>query len=216
MVRLLAAIAACFFLLPSAAVAAAREPVPPPPSDNAWLAVHRETGLWSGTSESAELFGIALPGRRFQVALPQDGSRLYVWDPISKNYTFVDAFDVGPTAAPRAEDLVRPVVAKDDVIPAENFIWRGTARVTMYTCVELGGCNATASGIWPYEGVVAVDPRLIPLGSSVWLDGLGIFLAADTGSLVRGYHVDVYVNDYSRARRWGLQYLEAAAFIPPR
>jgi 3D (Asp-Asp-Asp) domain-containing protein len=212
MVHLLAALAACFFLLPSVAFAKS-EPVPPPPTDNPWLAVHRETGLWSNDGVKAKLFGVALPGRRFQVALPQNGPRLYVWDPTTKNYAYVEALDLGPSTAPRAEDLAPPV-AKADVIPAENFIWRGTARVTMYTCVELGGCNYTASGIWPYEGVVAVDPRLIPLGSSVWLDGLGIFLAADTGSGVHGYHVDVYVNDYYRARTWGLQYLQAAAFIP--
>jgi 3D (Asp-Asp-Asp) domain-containing protein len=83
----------------------------------------------------------------------------------------------------------------------------------MYTCVELGGCNATASGIWPYEGVVAVDPRVIPLGSTVTIDGMGTFLAADTGSLVRGGHVDVFVHDYYRARQWGVQYLPVSAYI---
>ena len=32
--------------------------------------------------------------------------------------------------------------------------WSGPARVTMYTCVELGGCAPTASGIWPEPGQV--------------------------------------------------------------
>jgi 3D (Asp-Asp-Asp) domain-containing protein len=98
------------------------------------------------------------------------------------------------------------------VPPLHGVIWAGTARVTMYTCVELGGCNRTASGIWPYEGVVAVDPRVIPLGSMVWLNGLGTFLAADTGSAVYGNRIDVFVHDYPRAIQWGVRYLEAVAY----
>ena len=108
-----------------------------------------------------------------------------------------------------------PALSPSIPAPAPHYLWSGVARVTMYTCVELGGCNRTASGVWPYEGVVAVDPRVIPLGSTVWLEGLGHFLAADTGSLVRGPHVDVYVTDYGRARQWGVQYLQAAAFVQP-
>ena len=102
-----------------------------------------------------------------------------------------------------------------DRMPTRNVFWSGTARVTMYTCAELGGCNRTASGLWPYEGVVAVDPRVIPLGSMVWIEELGTFLAADTGSAVRGHHVDVYVHDYSRARQWGIRYVQAAAYVDP-
>ena len=75
----------------------------------------------------------------------------------------------------------------------------------MYTCVELGGCAATASGMWPEPGMVAVDPRVIPLGSTVWIEGVGTFLAADTGSLVRGAHLDIYSLDYHEAINWGVQ-----------
>jgi 3D (Asp-Asp-Asp) domain-containing protein len=115
------------------------------------------------------------------------------------------------TRTPPATRMARPA----SVIPSENFYWIGTARVTMYTCVELGGCDYTAYGLWPYEGIVAVDPTLIPLGATVWLDGLGIFLAADTGSLIYGNRVDVYVNDYHRAINWGVQERRAAAYITP-
>ena len=123
-----------------------------------------------------------------------------------------------PTATPTAPSptpTATPTAQPASVIPPENFYWIGTARVTMYTCIELGGCNYTASGVWPYEGIVAVDPRLIPLGATVWVDGLGIFLAADTGSLIYGNRVDVYVNDYNRAINWGVQELRAAAYIAP-
>ena len=92
--------------------------------------------------------------------------------------------------------------------------WAGPARVTMYTCVELGGCNATASGRWPQPGMVAVDPAVIPLGSTVWIQGLGTFLAADTGSLVRGAHLDVYGLSYAEAIQWGVQERSVLVFPP--
>ena len=98
-------------------------------------------------------------------------------------------------------------------LPAGNVIWSGTARVSMYTCVELGGCSRTAMGIWPYEGVVAVDRHIIPLGATVWLDGLGTFLAADTGSAIFGNRIDVFANDYGRALQWGVRYLNATAYL---
>ena len=107
-----------------------------------------------------------------------------------------------------------PSVAPRCASSSANHVWAGTARATMYTCVELGGCNRTASGVWPYEGVVAVDPRLIPLGTSVWIEGLGTFLAADTGSAIRGAAVDVYVTDYRRAINWGIRHLPVVAFVP--
>jgi N-acetylmuramoyl-L-alanine amidase len=68
----------------------------------------------------------------------------------------------------------------------------------MHTCAELGGCGPTASGLLPEPGTVAVDPTVIPLGSTVWIQGLGTFLAADTGSLVRGAHLDVFGSSYPR------------------
>ena len=201
-----------------------------------WVRVHRATGLWSKSGQGATLFRTAEAGATFKVARSQSGPRLYVWDPITKNYAYIDAADVGPidgrkVRVQRDHEAEREVGAKpkrggadqkskpgehtdaSDRMPTRNVFWSATARVTMYTCVELGGCNRTASGLWPYEGVVAVDPRVIPLGSMVWIEGLGTFLAADTGSAVRGNHIDVYVADYGRARQWGIRYVPAAAYV---
>ena len=189
-------------------------PVPAPASKQPWVSVHRETGLWSGPAAGDLRFGLAPTGTPLQIALPQDGPRLYVWDPSTKNYAYVDATDVGPSLRPSAKPTAAAAVAPkvENSAPARNAFWSGTARVSMYTCVELGGCNRTASGIWPYEGVVAVDRRVIPLGSTVWIDGLGTFLAADTGSAIFGNRIDVFVQDYGRAIRWGVRYLNAAAY----
>lgn len=217
MLRSSAAALAALFMLASPVDAAGHKSTTSAPKPS-WVAVHRETGLWSGPDDQATLFAMVRPGTRLRVAAPQNGPRLYVWDPQSKNYAYIEAADVGPTDPPsRDEQRADPPAESargDPQVSAEQIIWGGVARVTMYSCTELGGCSRTALGIWPYEGVVAVDPRLIPLGSTVWVEGLGIFLAADTGSAVRGSHVDVFVNDYWRARNWGVQYLQVMAYRP--
>jgi 3D (Asp-Asp-Asp) domain-containing protein len=117
--------------------------------------------------------------------------------------------DVGP---------VDPALIGTGLLPpiGRPVAWSGPARVTMYTCVELGGCAPTASGIWPEPGMVAVDPKLIPLGSTVWIQGLGTFLAADTGSLVKGAHLDVYGLSYQEALAWGVQERSILVFPPAR
>jgi 3D (Asp-Asp-Asp) domain-containing protein len=62
--------------------------------------------------------------------------------------------------------------------------------------------------------MVAVDPQVIPLGSTVWIQGVGTFLAADTGSLVRGAHLDIYSLNYQEAITWGVQQRSVLVFAP--
>ena len=172
-----------------------------------WVAAHAETALWSDPTEAATAVGEAHQWSAFYVVQPSRGSRLYVWNPAARAYAWIDARAVGP---------IDPELAGSGYLPpiGKRVAWTGAARVTMYTCVELGGCNATASGLWPEVGMVAVDPNVIPLGSTIWIQGLGTFLAADTGSLVRGAHVDVFSTSYYDALEWGVQSLSIVVFEP--
>lgn len=61
----------------------------------------------------------------------------------------------------------------------------------------------TYSGLPVKLGVVAVDPRVIPLGSIVWVEGYGLAVAADTGSAIKGKRIDVYFPDVRTAMQWG-------------
>ena len=53
----------------------------------------------------------------------------------------------------------------------------------------------TRLGLPMRRGIVAVDPRLIPLGSRVYVPGYGIGLAADTGGAIRGRRIDLGYDD---------------------
>jgi 3D (Asp-Asp-Asp) domain-containing protein len=172
-----------------------------------WVAPHSETAFWSGSGGSAEDLGPAHLWSPLQVVGKPKSSRLPIWDPSTRRRAWVDASAVGP---------VDPALMGSAYLPpiGRPVAWSGSARITMYTCVELGGCAATASGVWPEPGQVAVDPRVIPLGSTVWVQGLGTFVATDTGSLVRGAHLDVFTLSYQDALAWGVQERAVQVFAP--
>lgn len=68
--------------------------------------------------------------------------------------------------------------------------------VTAY-CLQ----GVTATGTYVHPGTVAVDPKVIPLGSKVWVEGYGPGVAEDTGGAVRGWHVDVWMPSCAAAMR---------------
>ena len=64
----------------------------------------------------------------------------------------------------------------------------------------------TKSGKRVAVGMCAVDPKVIPLGSKVWVQGLGIFVAEDTGGKVKGRHIDIYFKNERDAINWGVRH----------
>ena len=74
------------------------------------------------------------------------------------------------------------------------------------------GGGITATGTVPVRdpngiSTVAVDPRVIPLGSLVYVEGYGRAIAADTGGAIKGNIIDVYVNSNEEAiNNWGRKY----------
>ena len=64
----------------------------------------------------------------------------------------------------------------------------------------------TASGRMVAKGLIAADPRHLPLGSRVRLDAgsySGEYLVADTGTLVRGKRIDIWIPTSREAMRFG-------------
>jgi len=55
----------------------------------------------------------------------------------------------------------------------------------------------------PRYGVVAVDPKVIPLGSQLYVVGYGPAIAADTGGLIKGNIIDIFLDSEAACRQWG-------------
>ena len=52
---------------------------------------------------------------------------------------------------------------------------------------------------------IAVDPRVIPLGSKVYVEGYGYALAVDTGGDIKGNRIDLFMLSEDEAMTWGRQ-----------
>jgi 3D (Asp-Asp-Asp) domain-containing protein len=61
----------------------------------------------------------------------------------------------------------------------------------------------TATGMRARYGLVAVDPRVIPLGTMVFVEGYGMALAADTGGAIKGNKIDLCMNTRAECIRFG-------------
>jgi 3D (Asp-Asp-Asp) domain-containing protein len=81
------------------------------------------------------------------------------------------------------------------VVPATNYV---------ATAYSLRG--RTASGRLVAKGLIAADPRHLPLGSRVRLEAgaySGEYVVADTGTLVRGRRIDIWTPTSREAMRFG-------------
>ena len=120
-----------------------------------------------------------------------------------------------------SKNIISSKVVKE---PVNEIIAEGTARAVatrngMQRYKDVVYCQATAycgdgitaTGTVPVynpggTSTIAVDPRVIPLGSKVYVEGYGEAIAADTGGVIIGNIVDVFVDSYDQAISWGRKY----------
>jgi 3D (Asp-Asp-Asp) domain-containing protein len=84
--------------------------------------------------------------------------------------------------------------------PAESPT--GTFDATAYSVK-----GETAGGTRARTGVVAADPKVLPLGSRIEVQGAGehsgIYTVEDTGPAIKGHKIDVFVPDAHKAKKFG-------------
>ncbi len=74
---------------------------------------------------------------------------------------------------------------------------------TAYTASCSGCSGFTASGARAGHGIVAVDPRVIPLGTKLYIPGYGMAVAGDTGGAIHGNRIDLGFDSMGDALRFG-------------
>lgn len=119
-----------------------------------------------------------------------------------------DKLSVGQTLHIPARDDIMDVIRQQ---PVEKVL---TTTLTAYTAgPESTGktpshpaYGITSSGTKAKEGrTIAVDPKVIPIGSVVYIEGIGIRTAEDTGSAIKGNRIDIFMNDVDRAIQFGVK-----------
>ncbi len=76
-------------------------------------------------------------------------------------------------------------------------------EATAYTSQDPGVGNITATGARLRHGIIAVDPRVIPLGTKIYVPGYGYGVAADTGGAIKGNKIDLAYESRTEALRFG-------------
>jgi uncharacterized protein YabE (DUF348 family) len=143
-----------------------------------------------------------------------------------KKTTFSVTYENGKEVA---REVVNEVVAAK---PVEKIIVQGTyptmpisrggdavpyskvfkARATAYSPIGGKTTAYTASGrkaVRNPEGysTIAVDPKVIPYGTKLFVQDYGFAIAADTGSAIVGNTIDVFFDTYKEAINWAVKYV---------
>ncbi|MGB9660696.1 MAG: 3D domain-containing protein [Moorellaceae bacterium] len=100
-----------------------------------------------------------------------------------------------------SQPVIRPGVTASRQLKYRELV----LEITAYTAHDRGmdGKGMTYTGLPVDRGVLAVDPQVIPLGSIVWIPGVGYTVALDTGSAIKGNRADLFMQDRQKALEWG-------------
>jgi 3D (Asp-Asp-Asp) domain-containing protein len=115
-----------------------------------------------------------------------------------------------PTSKPTTADATAPVALD---VPSRGNLGRNIAEEedyvvppTAYVATAYSLRGRTASGQMVAKGLIAADPRHLPLGSRVRIQAgaySGEYVVADTGGLVRGRRIDIWTPSSREAMRFG-------------
>ena len=113
-----------------------------------------------------------------------------------KSSSTADATAPVALALPAQGDLGERIATEENyVVPPASYL---------ATAYSLRG--RTASGQMVSKGIIAADPRFLPLGSRVRLEAgtySGEYVVADTGTMVRGRRIDIWTPTSREAMRFG-------------
>lgn len=116
----------------------------------------------------------------------------------------IDRIDITDRRTVQALGDVVDIIGRD--IDDGNLL--GTFEATAYSDnVESQGqwVGQTTTGRKPQVGVIAVDPKVIPLESNLFVEGYGYAVAGDTGGAIKGKRVDLFMNTRPECTKFGRQ-----------
>lgn len=144
----------------------------------------------------------------FQVEVP--------WDSYGDGTYLVEAYAGGQKLTGSAVHTVGEQAGTANSTPAQNLRSLGIFRTTAYCpcrkCSEGWGARTCTGAIASAGHTIAVDPRVIPLGTKVMINGT-IYTAEDRGGGVKGNHIDIFFNTHGETRAYGTKNVEV--FLVP-
>lgn len=114
---------------------------------------------------------------------------------------------IRPVATPSSSTIEKTSSDKDST--AEKNDPRGEASdYEVFEATAYCDFGITHSGILARRGMVAADPQILPIGSVIEIEAgeySGIYTVMDTGGVVKGHLIDIYMPDHEEAVQFGRQ-----------
>ena len=102
------------------------------------------------------------------------------------------------------QGVAQSILTPDGYVKYKKVIY---GEATAYTWGG-GATGYTSVGLWPKRGIVAVDPRVIPYYTKLYIPGYGMALAADTGGAIIGNRIDLFMDSLHECFQWGRRDVE--------
>ena len=144
-----------------------------------------------------------------------DGVKEVITTTVYHDGVMVSENEVTEKVITPATDKIIAVGTKPKANTHKGFTYKRkiTVNATAYEPFNCGGDGRgiTASGIRAQFGVVAVDPRVIPLGTKLYIESTddgaswtyGYAIAADTGGAIKGNKIDLCYNTRGECIQFG-------------
>lgn len=129
-----------------------------------------------------------------------------VTEPTSASTTnpFEAEAEVEMTESPKPDDVLDFTSAKQLLVEATAYTNNAEDTVTYDGRVlTRSGYDVTDTIMFEGMRIIAVDPAIIPLGTRVYIEGIGMAIALDTGSAIKGHKIDLLMDTKEEAVSFG-------------
>jgi 3D (Asp-Asp-Asp) domain-containing protein len=107
------------------------------------------------------------------------------------------------------QEVVKEPIKEVVAHGTRGIVSRGGSMLNIEKILKMSSTAYTHTGrrtctdVWPSVGIVAVDPKVIPLGTRLYIDGYGYATPLDTGGSIKGNKIDLFFETREEALKWG-------------
>ncbi|WP_243834801.1 3D domain-containing protein [Exiguobacterium sp. AT1b] len=117
---------------------------------------------------------------------------------------FIPEAEVEIAEPPKTDDVLDFSSAKQLLVEATAYTNNPEDTVTYDGRVlTRSGYDVTDTILFEGMRIIAVDPAIIPLGTRVYVEGIGMAIALDTGSAIKGQKIDIMMDEKEEAVTFG-------------
>ena len=110
-------------------------------------------------------------------------------------FTLINAYN--------GEDLTDNNIYQIETTQSKGDYYKAVGTKLDVEATAYTGDTITSTGTTPKWGTIAVDPKVIPYGTKIFIDGFGYFVAEDCGGAIKNERIDVFITTHQRALQLG-------------